>query len=128
MGRWKKGQKMDYLLEYSTVQHWQNRLRTNGLKNTTANSSTKSVYLYKLSDFNQWFKGRPFSVKVTIIKNNKMIHENTQKTFDNVEKLLDFGEEVNGNVPQIKKIVSMYLDGPIHEHLSCSSMDGICLQ
>lgn len=126
MGKWKNGKKTDYMLKYQSVEYWQNSLRGNGLKNVKSRISTKLLYLYRLEEFNQWLKGKSFGIKVAIIKNNQMIHERAQKTFDNVEKLLDFGEEENGNNKQVKKIISIYLDDPKHEHLSSSSMDNIC--
>lgn len=105
MSKWKKGRNNDYMFEFPSVQYWQNQLRSNGLKNVEAQYvGTKNVYMHHLLKFNEWLQGRIFDIRIPIINNHQIIHENTQKSFKNIEELLHFGEEnINGNNKEIKK-------------------------
>ena len=122
-----KSREYDYMLNLSSVKYWHDQLRPNGFKNTKISySGTRYSYLVKLGRFDRWLQKRVFTIRTSITRNDEIIHENTQKTFNSVEELLYFGEERDENNREIKKIINTYLIDDIHNHLSRSSMSAIC--
>ena len=125
MTRWKKGRVADYMYEFPSVAYWMDQLREVGVRNVPVTQiGTKAIYILKLRKFNEWLVGREFDVRVQMAVNSRIIHEIQRRSFANVEELLRFGED--GNVNEVKKIVNQYMSDPQHDHLSRSSMMGIC--
>ena len=125
MAAHKKPAPTDGLLPFSTVRFWQGQLNESGIRNySKANIGTKSVYLYRLAAFNKWLPGRLFDVRVQAIADGMIVRKNVQKSFDNVEELLRFGEE--GNEREVKRIMKAYIVDPQHRNLKRSTMLGVC--
>ncbi len=127
MTKWKKGKRSDYMFKFPTVVDWLGQLNNSGVANCKGvYTSTKIVYLSKLTTFNEWLAGRKFDMRVSVAKDNKIVHENVQKSFANVEELLYFGEDENGNAREIRKIINKHLMDPMHEGKTRPTMTGTC--
>ncbi len=121
----KKPKKTDYMLKFATVTYWLGQLNESGFRNhADARSSTKSVYLSYLTQFDGWVAGRVFDVRAQTVAGGSIIHETVQKSFADVEKLLRFGEE--GNEKEVRKIISQYLAELRRTNLARSTISGKC--
>ena len=123
----KNGRRSRYMLEFATVRYWQGQLNECGVKNSASSrTSTKLVYLTRLTTFNEWLSGRIFDMRVQAVADGRIVRETAQKSFGNVEELLRFGEDGFGNEKEVRKIISQYLRDPRHGKLAHSTMSGIC--
>ena len=121
----KKPRRTDYMLRFSTVRYWQGQLNKSGVRHEIGcYSGTKSVYLFMLTNFNEWLPGRAFDIRQHAVQDGRIVRVNAQKSFANVEELLRFGED--GNEKDVRKIISLYLVDPLHEHLSRSTLIVAC--
>ena len=123
----KISKRTDYVLSLSSVRYWQEQLNRSGIRHDIRiPSSTRAVYLSKLSNFNEWLAGREFDLRVPAVANGRIIHENIRKSFASVEDLLRFGEDGNGNEKGVKRIINLYMVDPRHENLKRSTVSGTC--
>ena len=123
----KKGRRVNYMLEFSTVRYWQGQLNECGIKNAASNkTNTRLVYRTRLAAFNEWLPGRIFEMRVQAVADGRIVRETAQKSFANVEELLRFGEDGLGNEKEVKKIISQYLRDPRHGNLAHSTVVGMC--
>ena len=127
MTAFKKPKKADSVLTLPSVRYWQEQLNRSGIRHDIRiSSSTRTVYLSKLSRFNEWLAGRGFDLRVPAVANGRIVHENVRKSFASVEELLRFGEDGNGNEKGVKRIINQYMADPRHENLTRSTMSGTC--
>ena len=123
----KRSKRIECLLSLPSVKYWQEQLNKSGIRHDIRiPTSTRDVYLSKLSKFNEWLAGRGFDLRVPAVASDRIIHENVRKSFANVEGLLRFGEDGNGNEKGVKKIINQYMADPRHERLKRSTMVGTC--
>ena len=121
----KKPTPTDDLIAFPTVRFWQGQLNESGIRNyAKGNIGTKNVYLYRLATFNRWLSGRQFDVREQAVADGRIVRRSVQRSFENVEELLRFGEE--GNEKEIKRVMKAYVADPQHRHLKRSTVSGMC--
>ena len=121
----------DGVLQLGTVRAWHGRLRQTRTKNVPAtggggSGGTRQLYLGYMHHFNRWLCGREHSVMYSAVENGEVAVKRQNRTFGNVEALLDFchGSPHGSMIAQL--ILKQYLNEPVHESLSLSSIRGIC--
>ena len=121
----KKPTPTDDLIAFPTVRFWQGQLNESGIRNyAKGNIGTRNVYLYRLATFNRWLFGRQFDVREQAVADGRIVRRSVQRSFENVEELLRFGEE--GNEKEIKRVMKAYVADPQHRHLKRSTVSGMC--
>lgn len=105
---------------FPTVKYWLGQLASSGVTHDVGTYiGTKGTYRLQLIAFNDWLAGREFDVRVQAVRDGKIVRENAQKSFDNVEELLYFGQ--SGAATDVRRIVSRFLVDPCNERLSLST-------
>ncbi len=127
MRRKKKHKVTDHMLEFASVVEWLEQLRPSGISHDIRIcTSTRVVYLSNLTAFNAWLPGREFLIRVSAAKDNKIDHENVKKSFADVETLLYFGMDENGNAREVRRIINKYLADAMHEGKARATRMGMC--
>ena len=108
-----------------SVKRWMSHLKDGSYKHGRPPGSTRSLYLGHLGAFSMWLEGREFEVKQQAVEGDTITTQRRQRTFANVEDLLNFCEDDNFGVMMTNRIVSDYLNDPFHGELTKPAVIGM---
>lgn len=108
-----------------SVKRWMSHLKDGSYKHGKSPGSTRSLYLGHLGVFSMWLEGREFEVKQQVVEGGAITTQRRQRTFANVEDLLNFCEDDNFGVMMTNRIVSDYLNDSSHGGLTKPAIIGM---
>ena len=99
----------ELVLKIDSIKFWLTQLNDSGHKNIKAPSSTKKLYLTRITDFNKWLCGKSFPSYKTVFADGQVERQSITKSFGDVDELMKYCNESDHGTKTAQRVVREYL-------------------
>ena len=97
------------VLEFESVRFWVSQLNAPNARNVPATRGTRQSYSAALDAFNEWFQGREYPVRESVVVDGRIEGRNTRRSFSDIEDLLRFCEGSDHGAITAGRVLKQFL-------------------